>query len=172
VATCLDLYGKLIIATFSFIAPLIIFILNTEGLVLIENIGYELERQTTFLLMQKSFDNDKIRLFVAETKKRLMKQVKRYDKLKKTLDPTRQLVRIFLTLLLSLCFQMSYNLASDKNLFPCTAPKYTLPILSVSVIFFIASLTILKKVAFGIIYAKKMILEEKSAIVVPNQDDN
>jgi len=105
---------------------------------------------------------------VASSSKKLMAIESRNNRRIKLLTPTRQILRIFVTLFLSLLFIMIYKLLKDHtiNLYNRIG---AVVLLSLSVICFVIGILVLWQVARAVIETKIIMAQEKSAISVETQ---
>jgi len=154
----LDIYSRLVIAILSFTAPLITYLLSVFGIAIeqTKKKAKEKERTVAEILrrqMNEMKADNNVADFIATSNKRL-KTEKRNDKRKiNLLNPKRQILRIFIPLILSIISLMFYKLIKDPRL-AIYSHKLAVGLILFSVICFVVSLYVQKQVAWAVIEAK------------------
>lgn len=160
---CLDIYIKLVIAVISFIAPLTVSMLSvfSDGIAMVKGKAEEKKTRLRQLMKAMAEAEDLDVDMLSSNTRDLENDKKRTATVINLLNPQRQIVRIFGTLLLSLGLIMVSMLCKDENLtlYNESLCKY---LITGSVATFLAALLVLKQVAWTVIQTKQDIAEQKS----------
>lgn len=162
-----ETYVYLITATLSLIAPLISYLLSVEGINLLDKIFYEKERQIKKMMLLTSVEeNPELKNSIIQFQKIAYNNLNANKRLKNLLNPKRQIIRIFSSLIFSLIFQMFYYLGDDNILFPEIDAWWLLLLFIISLYFFVCGVYIIGQVSWAIIDAKRIINDLKSDEIV------
>ena len=165
----LDIYSRLVIAILSFTAPLITYLLSVFG-VAIENTkakAKEKEKVTAELLlsqMKKLNSGEGVSEFIEVSNAGLLKEKKSNRKKMNLLNPKRQILRIFIPLVLCVLSLMFQKLIKDPRM-GIYSHKLSVTLILASLLFFTFSLIVLRQVAWAAIEAK---MEVDRASLLPD----
>ena len=154
----LDIYSRLIIAFISFTAPLITFLLSVTSNDILKFKQKSLEKKRQILKVLEmpntlyNNDNAALKLY-NENIKKLMADDTLLTKKLNLLNPKRQILRLFISLLFSLGFLMIYKIVKDKS-FCIYSHWLAVTLLVMSLVCLIFSLFVFQQVAWATIDAK------------------
>ena len=153
----LDIYAKLVIAVVSFIAPLIVYLLSvsSDGIAIVREQATEQSNQLQQLLKIQISESKQFSSTMMKVSTQMLKELEKSTSRKSNLlNPKRQIIRIFSTLLGSLLFLMLYQLLKDPY-FELYSHNMEIGILIASFICFALGVIVLKQVAWNSIETKK-----------------
>ena len=155
----IDIYAKLIIAVVSFIAPLMVYLLNvySDGIVMVRKNATEELRQFKAILSSQLIDSEQLTTKLIRKSTSTLKRAESDSERKiNLLTPKRQINRIFSSLFAALFFVMLYMLSKDESI--VTYKHYlSVILLSLSLVCFLCGILILRQVAWISIETKEEI---------------
>lgn len=167
----LDAYVYLLIATISFVAPLITFMLSAEGVTLLNDLFSEKAKQIGVLAAIEIDKGTPEQLLMIQQTRLILTKVLADDiKMKNLLNAKRQASRLFLTLIISLVLQMLYFLLADKEAIKNVSSVWLWLTFVFSLFFFVRGIIRMGLIIGAMSDAKEIIGQLESKLSITNDE--
>jgi F0F1-type ATP synthase membrane subunit b/b' len=169
----LDTLTRLIIAILSFLAPVVVFLLNVfhKGITLLSK-QYEVEtKQIQELIRQQAATPDgKFSEIMTKSTKELRKSEKKAQRIKNRLNPKRQVRLLFLPLIASITLLM-IDFLIRGNVLNLYNHNLSCVLITLALLSFLCACYVIKNTTWAIIEAKQSIDENETAVTLkPSQE--